>query len=373
MKTFFSYAVLSIILLFQVQIGFAGAEQDSLRLKRTELITQYIDLISSPRSSRGVERQIFDLQNRIISVDNLLLEDYFDNAIIARENALRDLQIEYERNKELEKKIDELNTAGLVIIIVLIILLIIALAIITFLAMRIKKHKHKLRFINDDKSLIKIQRDNILKLKEELEKVKNTVPSLDNSELEKLNSKIDEHEKKAGEAHIQIIQLKNEKNQLQEKLEQLESKEFSEKSEFEDTSEQNQQIVSELKNQLDQAKKTVDELSEQNSIMGVELQNYIQQERNYQNEIERIGTELNHALQQKEDIQRKLDDTTSKLENSQSSFTDQTPEIDKLKKKIIIYEEQLKAEEKARIDFERQINEILDDYKKYIDNLFSKE
>ena len=362
---------ISLFLLLQMQ-SYATSESDSLRQKRTELITQYIDLISNPRRSPGVERQIFDLQNRIITVDNVLLEEYFDNAIIARENALRDLQIEYERNKELENKIEDVNSAGFLIIIVMIILLMITLAIITFLAMRIKKHKRSLGFLENDKALIKIQRDNILKLKEELEDLKKNAPSADHSELEKLNNKITEYEKRAGEYHVQIIQLKSEKRQLQEKLEQLQSNIVPESPESPAATDQNQEELMHLKNQLDHAQKTINELSQQNKIMGNELQNYIQQEHNYHNEIERIGIELNNAVQRKEEIRKELDETRNRLENSESSVMDQTPEIEKLKKKIEIYEERLAAEEKTRLDFERQINEILDDYKKHIDNLLSQ-
>ena len=369
MRTFIFF--ISFFLLLQMQ-SFAMSESDSLRQKRTELITQYIDLISSPRRSPGVERRIFDLQNRIIAVDNVLLEEYFDNAIIARENALRDLQIEYERNKELEKKIEDVNSAGFLIIIVMIILLMITLAIITFLAMRIKKHKRSLGFLENDKALIKIQRDNILKLKEELEDLKKNAPVADNSELDKLKSKIAEHDKKAGESHVQVIQLKSEKRQLQEKLEQLQSNALPGIPESAAAAEQNQEELMQLKNQLDQAQKTINELSQQNKIMGRELQNYIQQEHNYHIEIERIGIELNNALQRKDEIRKELDETRNRLENSESSVPDQTPEIEKLKKKIEIYEKRLAAEEKTRLDFERQINEILDDYKKYIDDLLSQ-
>ena len=369
MKTFLSYMILCFILLSNLQ-SFARSEQDSLRQKRTELITQYIELISSPRRSPGVERQIFDLQNRIITVDNVLLEDYFDNAITARENALRDLQIEYERNKELEKKIEDVNSAGFMIVIVLIILLMITLAIITFLAIRIKKHRRSLGFLENDKALIRIQRDNILKLKEELEELKKDAPVADNSELNKLKSKIAEYEKKAGESHVQLIQLKSEKRQLQEKLDQMQSEDVPRSSELKDSPEQEQEELLQLKNQFEQDQKTINELSQQNNIMGNELQNYIKQEHNYHAEIERIGSELNNSLHQKEEIQKELEFTKEILKKSESSFTDQAPEIEKLNKKIEIYEERLAAEEKARINFERQINEIIDDYKKYIDNLF---
>lgn len=370
MKSFF--ITIAILLLLNIQ-SFAMSEPDSLRQKRTELITQYIELISNPRRSPGVERQIFDLQNRIITVDNVLLEDFFDNAIIARENALRDLQIEYERNKELEKKIEDMNSVGFLIIIVLIVLLMITLAIITFLALRIKKHKRNLGFIENDKALIKIQRDNILKLKQELEDLKKNTPTPDHSELEKLSNKIAEYDKKAGESHVQIIQLKSEKSQLQEKLEKLQSNLVAGSPEPESVTEQNQEEIMHLKNQLDEAQITIDELSQQNKIMGNELQNYIQQDHNYNAEIEKIGTELTHTLQQKEEIQKELENTRDHLKNQESTLVDPSPEIEKLNKKIEIYKERLVAEENARTDFEKQINKILEDYKKYIDNLFQQE
>jgi chromosome segregation ATPase len=372
MKTFFSFLICCLILFTQLQ-SFAVSEQDSLRLKRTDLITQYIELISNPRRSPGVERQIFDLQNRIITVDNVLLEEFFDNAITARENALRDLQIEYERNKELEKKIEDMNSVGFLIIIVLIVLLMITLVIITFLALRIKKHKSKLGFLENDKALIKIQRDNIIKLKGELEELKKNTPAADDGEAEKLKEKIAEYEKKAGESHLQLIQLKSEKRQLEEKLEQIQTGESHQSPESIKAAEQNQEELIQLRNQLDQAQRTIDELSQQNKIMGNELQNYIQQDHSYNSEIERIGSELNNALQEKEEIKKELENTRDHLKNQETSFVDPSQEIEKLNKKIEIYKERLAAEENARTDFEKQINKILEDYKKYIDNLFQQE
>ncbi|MBW6478212.1 MAG: hypothetical protein K0B37_02220 [Bacteroidales bacterium] len=372
MRTFLYFLICSLFVLTHLQ-SFARSEQDSLRLKRTELISQYIDLISNPRRSAGVERQIFDLQNRIISVDNVLLEDFFDNAIDARENALRDLQIEYERNKELEKKIEDMNSAGFLIIIVLMILLMITLALITFLAMRIKKQKRNLGFIENDKALIKIQRDNILKLKDELEELKNNPPMTEDAEAEKLKDRIAEYEKKAGETHVQLIQLKSEKRQLEEKLNQLQTEGVSEKPESTAAIEQNREELINLKNQLEQAQRNINDLSEQNKIMGSELQNYIQREQNYQAEIEKIGIELSQTLQHKEEIQNELESTRDQMKSAEFSVSDQTPEIEKLNQKIEIYKERLAAEENARTDFEKQINQILDDYKKYIDKLFQQE
>jgi chromosome segregation ATPase len=372
MRTFLSFLICSFILLTHMQ-GFARSEQDSLRLKRTELISQYIELISNPRRSPGVERQIFDLQNRIITVDNVLLEDFFDNAITARENALRDLQVEYERNKELEKKIEDMNSAGILIIIVLVVLLMITLAIITFLAMRIKKHRRKLGFIENDKALIKIQRDNILKLKEELEELRKTTPVEGDPESEKLKEKIAEYEKKAGESHVQLIQLKSEKRQLEEKMNQLQTEGVHQSPESIAAAEQNQEEMLHLKNQLDESQRNIEELSQQNKILGDELQNYIEKEQNYQAEIEKIGNELSQTLQQKEEIQRELEGSRDGLINTEFSDSDQTTEIEKLNQKIEIYKERLAAEENARNDFEKQINQILDDYKKYIDKLFENE
>lgn len=371
MKKFF--IPLAILLLLNIQ-SFAISEPDSLIEIRTELITQYIDLISSPRRTPGVESRIFDLQNRIITIDNILVEDFFDNAIVARESALKDLQVEYERNKELEKEIDDLNSAWILIIIVLVVLLVLALLSITIMAVRLKKLKRKINFVNNDKALIKMQRDNIINLKNELEEYKKQ-PSPDSADRDKeIDEKIAEYEKKAGDAHIQIIQLKNEKKQLEEKAEQLSQQLENAQKEIitGDNAEKTDEPHTELENKLNEARKTIDELSEQNKLMGNDLQNYIRKEQEYQIEMENISKELDAVIDSKQQTENELNTLQEEYVGKSNQEHDPAAqvEIEKLKKKIEIYQEQLKAEEHARIDFEKQIHEILADYKKYIDNLF---
>lgn len=371
MKRFF--IPLAILILLNTH-SFARSEPDSLREIRTELITQYIDLISSPRRTPGVESRIFDLQNRIITVDNILIEDYFDNAIEARESALKYLQVEYERNKELEKEVDDLNSAWILIIIILLVLLVLGLISITIMAVRLKKLKRKTSYIDNDKALIKVQRDNILKLKNELDEYKKQLSPDAADKDEKFNERIAEYEKKAGDAHIQIIQLKNEKKQLEEKAEQLSQQleNVQKETSSGDNTEKTDKLITELKDQLSEARKTIDELSEQNKLMGNDLQNYIRKEQEYQIEMENISKELNDAIDSKQKLENELKELKDEYAEKTGLPDDSEAqaEIEKLNKKIEIYEEQLKAEEQARIDFEKQTHEILADYKKYIDNLF---
>ena len=372
MKRFFILLVTLILLNTQ---SFARSEPDSLREVRTELITQYIDLISSPRRTSGVERRIFDLQNRIISVDNILIEDYFDNAIAARESALKDLQVEYERNKELEKEVDDTNSAWILIVIILVVILVLALLGITLMSVRLKRLKRKLSYVDNDKALIKVQRDNILNLKRELEEYKKQ-PSAGFSDEggEDFNERIDEYEKKAGEAHVQIIQLKSEKRQLEEQAEQLSLELENARKEIpaDDITEKTDEQRQVLEDQINEARKTIDELSEQNKLMGNDLQNYIRKEQEYQLEIENISKEHNAAIESKQQLEneiKKLKEGNAGVSGS-ADDSEFRAEIEKLNKKIEIYEEQLKAEEQVRIDFEKQIHEIIADYKKYVDNLF---
>lgn len=371
MKRFF--IPLAILLLLNTQ-SFARSEPDSLREVRTELITQYIDLISSPRRTPGAERRIFDLQNRIITVDNILIEDYFDNAIAARESALKDLQVEYERNKELEKEVNDVNSAWILIVIILVVILVLSLLGITLMAVRLKRLKRKLSFVDNDKALIKVQRDNIMKLKNELDQYKKQPPADYAETDEEFNEKIAEYEKKASEAHVQIIQLKSEKRQLEEKAEQLSEqlenarKETPTNDNVEKTADQHQV----LEDQINEGRKTIDELSEQNKLMGNDLQNYIRKEQEYQMEMEIISKELYAAIDSKQQLENELKELKNEYAGKPGLPDDSEAqaEIEKLNKKIEIYEEQLKAEEQARIDFEKQIHEILADYKKYIDSLF---
>ncbi|TVQ88517.1 MAG: hypothetical protein EA393_08625 [Bacteroidetes bacterium] len=353
------------LLLFISLKTYGSNETDSLRQKRSDLITQYIDIISIPRSSPGTERRIFDLQNRIITIDNVLIDDHFENAIASREIALRELQAEKQKTAELQQKIDAHTSLAIIIAVIFIALLILALIFITILSVKNKGLRKKVNLINNDKALIKMQRDNILKLQEEIEFYKNQTPDDHQNEIEKLQQKLAEQEKNAGEMHVENIRLKSEKRQLEEKIEDLTNKSADSSSDISDSAEAIEELE-QLRNQLNETRQLADNLTEQNRIMSQELERTMENEKIKNSDNDQIRHELESLAAEKQRLTAQLEQTKQTLEK-----VNEEPDIEiiKLQKKIEIYEEQLKAEEKARQDFEKQINKILSEYKEHINSL----
>ena len=365
MRNFFIFLTCGVFLFISIK-SYGSNETDSLRQKRNDLITQYIEIISSPRTSPGTERRIFDLQNRIITIDNVLIDDHFENALASREIALRELQAEKQRNAELQQTLEAQTSLATIIAIILIALLILSLIFITTLSIKNKRLRKKVNLINNDKALIKMQRDNIMKLQEEVENYKKQTPDEQQIEKGQLQQKLADQEKKAGEMHVENIRLKSEKRQLEEKIEELEKKvnepvpiDTTDPSEADDK-------LTQLQTKLNETRQLADNLTEQNRLMSQELERSMENEKIKNADNEQLRHELEALAAEKQRLSAQLEQTQQTLEK-----VNYEPDIEifKLQKKIEIYDEQLKAEEKARQDFEKQINKILSEYKEHINSL----
>ena len=358
-----------------------AGELDSLLNARQELQTRYTELIGSPRTSPATERQIFDLQNSIINLDNMLLEEYLQGALSEREEAVaqlqksrQELQEQKKQNLTEQQSNENFIRLGKIIIGGLILLMIIALIIITHLAVKVKKSGSAGEKQKVAQNLLESYKAKNRELHAEIDKLKKSAPApaaLKNEPPGKLEEKVAEMEKRAGEMHIQIIQLKSDKQKLEEELTK-QQKATPQTMAPEKITEKPQppaggrEEVLILEHQLSDARAMLEDLTEKNQLIGEELQKNIELEQRLKIDNEK----LKQQLQQQESTQKESANTSSQFISPSAEIVEQKQkEISKLQQKIEIYREQLKAEEQARETFEKQINNILAEYKAFIDRL----
>ncbi len=381
MKNYLSLGIILLILAISKWTAAQSHEAvDSIMEVRQDMQRQYEELISSTRESPQTDQLVFDLQNRIIATDNILLQEHL-GVVLNDFDSISDVNLEktqlYEElereNSLLKRQQEELSTISTIVTISLGVLIIVLIVVIIVFVKRIKK----LKKITQSTILPRDEKQHYEKKIKELEEKLAKKPSAaanDTSEIKELRKTIEEYEKKAGENHIKIIQLKSEKQKLEEQLRNREAEQLP-KNQTDKTHVTNNRTDSELlilEHQLSEARANLEDLTEKNKMIAEELTKLIEQEKNAQNENQKLQNETEELKKQKQDLIQQLENApVSNQEKPQSikAIQEHEMETNKLKKKIDIYEQRLRQEEKLRIRFEKEVYQIIDDFKEQIRNM----
>ncbi len=196
-------------------------------------------------------------------------------------------------------------------------------------------------------------------------------PGVDNSELNMLRKNIVGFEKKTSDMHLQIIRLKNEKQQLQENINQLISaNQSNEISEYNNKILELREEIIIMDHHLSDCRAMLEDFVEKNKLLGEELQKTLDREKNLESENLKVIKELEEIKAQNIYLSEENENLNNRVLDS---FDQHDPvreeELMKMNRQLQILQEQLDAEERARLYFERQIKQILEDYKNTIAKL----
>lgn len=334
----------------------ASPTLDSLLNHRDKLREEYLQIISTERSSADTDRRIFDLQNRIINTDDIILTDFLENSLlqyqaVARENAL---MLENIKQQELQlaetEHQNQLILYGAIMIAVLCLLFFILYLIMVFKLRNLQK-KPSAKPFSTQIAQKPVEREELLfKLQKE---------------KEELQLKLEEAEKRATDNHILILQLKNDIQKLQEQLAAQDQKtdigtKSLQQESAKDLSHLQEEInLLQLENQkLKIAASAGKEQQSQQEIKN--LDNQLNAAKARINELEQAAQTLQHEIQH----QNHAVEVLQAGEPEAQAVIKLQEEIKTLRAQVTEYENLLKLEEQARIKLQQDIQQIIENFKK---------
>ncbi len=316
---------------------------DSLIQVRQNLVEEYNELISTPRTSTATDRKVFEKQRRIIAIDNFIINDQFISIVKDNEGIKAQFT-------ELEDDYDNLMlffyiAAGCAAL--LLILLIIFLGLLS----SAKKKTHPLKNqIEEMLLLTDSYKNDILQLSEDLEMYKRRAREAE-EERSNLQTQVDDFDRRGASSHIELIRLKSENSSLKEKISELESNTIVDSSQdlvsskeekiadLEKALAEKENDISSLKDEVENAKGIASVLEDENKKMQ-ELEIALK------NELEDLQKEYIHlkSLNADEEAAEEIDD------NIKPQLSEMEQEIRNLKEENLSLKEMLKAAEQVQED-----------------------
>ena len=349
-------------LLFAVLISnnsYAGSI-DSLLNEREKLVEQYNMLISTARTSAATDRQIFDYQNRIIAIDNFLIDDQF-----VRD--LKENKTYKSKYSKLEDKHDDLwilfYVVGGVAIVMLVLFIVFA---IMYSGAKKRVMPYLLQF-DELNMLLDSYINDIERLNNENEQNKFRARDAA-TELTKLQTQVDDFDRRGAANHIEMVRIKSENTKLQEKIAQLEST---------DSNTADLDLLNERNKKIEEQNNIITEKGQEINLLIERIENIdnklklAEEEHNKKDEVELAlkneMEELNKELALLKSSIEEASDIKSN-ESGNEGVQDLEKEIENLKEDNRCLNEMLKAAEQLQKDLAQDLAETKENTSKTDDS-----
>jgi hypothetical protein len=335
--------LIATLLIFSLFNSANANSLDELIKDRQSLLNEYDSIISTAKAHPDTDRRVFDLQNRIIAIDNFIIVDQFIKQI--------------EDNKKLEKDYDDLMlylyiAAGATAFFLLLFIIFVGL----YAGVK-RRSKKSFGQIADLQTLLESYQKDIAQLSEECEsyKKKNRDAS---DKIYKLEERVSDFDKRGAANHMEMIRIKSENSKLKEQLEssggsKLEGGSYS-RFDDEKIAELNQTI--ELKeSQIRELNDKIEVLMGELNFSEVEFNKKIETEVALTNELESLKKELMAVK-----LSGSSDEPVRNNEKN-NEIDDLIREIEKLRKDNNCLADMVKAAEELQKDLAQEIADLEDD------------
>jgi len=342
------------VLLFIAQtLSLQANSLEGLMNDRQKLVLEYDSLISTAKAHPDTDRRIFDLQNRIIAIDNFIINDQF----IASIESGKKLEAELEAENE-ELTLYFLIAGGAAAFFLILFIIFVAL----YSGVK-RKTKRSFGQMDDMHMLLESYKNDMMRISEEAASLKKNL----NDAIERkaaLENKVEDFDKRGAANHIEMIRIKSENAKLIEQIEKLEKSSVDIPIHETINQEQFNSQISELNKIIQEKDSSISVLLEKNDnlesllkLSETEVNKNMESEIAIKNELEELKKEL-LELRNRE-IASDSDNSIS--DNSKEIIENLENEVQKLKKDNYCLNDMLKAAEELQKDLAQEISELEND------------
>jgi DNA repair exonuclease SbcCD ATPase subunit len=303
-----------------------GSSLDILLNERESVKEKYHSVITTPRNSPNTERIIFSLQHRIISLDDSIINVHLKNLIKEKAQVVQMSELQQLRNSKtiarMEDRMEGLINNTWMLTIALFSTLFVSVVLLMLLIINYRKYKGLAKRHQASEYIIHTLKKKVQYLQTELDTLNKIYPVKPGKLFEKPIS-----------------------NQRSNRCENN----------------------SEYKQKFEEAQRNLSELTETNNNLYSELQRLIRRESSTVAENNRLQNEVSNLARELQETKQELQNLT--VHYQPTEVGNQSAENTTLKSIIETYKDRLEKEEKARKNFEREVNEILSGFQNYVEKL----
>lgn len=348
LKSIRQLTVIALIFIAQT-LSLSASSLDGLINDRKSLVQEYDSLISTAKAHPDTDRRVFDVQNRIIAIDNFIINDQFIASI--------------ESNKKLEEEYEDLTLYFLIAGAVAAFFLIMFIIFLALYSGIKRKTKRSFGQMDDMHMLLESYKNDVMQLSAEAESLKKNLKEAVDRKAD-LENRVADYDKRGAANHIEMIRIKSENAKLQEQINKYEKSDSDVHSSQVVNNEQFEIQISNLKKTIEEKdgiisemRDKIENLDSMLKLSETEVNKNMESEVAMQNELEELKKEL---LELRNKEYNQVAEVPTSNDNSEV-IESLEKEIQKLKMDNDCLNDMVKAAEELQKDLAQEISSLEND------------